>query len=300
MPNQTTKFSLPKLSLLVYLKKSRKLLSKVGYVLWFTSRSFSDARGAEAAASITFYAVFSLFPLLLILVSIGSLYLKSEQIQASIIELAKLITPLSSEIILNNINQILAQHKTMGAIGIISLIWSASGYFSILSRNIERALPVIRNRHYLESRLIAFGMITILVMILFSFSFTTPILHWLSSLNHFVSNDFIIFQSITWIIFTNLLPIFVRFIIFFSLYHWVPNKKVRWSTSFWAAFFATLAWEVTTRAFIWYLRSGIDNYQLVYGSLGAMVAFMFWVYLSNVIILFCAYLSAAIHNSANI
>ena len=64
------------------------------------------------------------------------------------------------------------------------------------------------------------------------------------------------------------------------------------------ALVAASAWEVTKSAFGWFLSSGLVRHQLVYGSLGTVVALMLWIYLSSLITLFGAHLSAAIthHN----
>ena len=57
---------------------------------------------------------------------------------------------------------------------------------------------------------------------------------------------------------------------------------------------ATSFWEVTKVGFSWYIESGFARHQLVYGSLGTVMALMLWVYLSGAIVLYGAHLSAAI------
>jgi membrane protein len=57
---------------------------------------------------------------------------------------------------------------------------------------------------------------------------------------------------------------------------------------------ASLAWELAKQAFAWYLSSGFAKYDLVYGSLGAVVALMFWIYIGSWIVFFGAHLSAVI------
>jgi membrane protein len=57
---------------------------------------------------------------------------------------------------------------------------------------------------------------------------------------------------------------------------------------------ASLAWKTVIAGFSWYLGSRFGQYQLVYGSLGAIVAFLFLMYIISMITLFGAHLSAAI------
>jgi membrane protein len=84
------------------------------------------------------------------------------------------------------------------------------------------------------------------------------------------------------------------FLVFFALYHWIPTMDVTLSATVWGALLASLAWKAVTTGFTWYLSSRFGSYQLVYGSLGAIVAFLFLIYVISFITLFGAHLSAAI------
>jgi membrane protein len=107
-----------------------------------------------------------------------------------------------------------------------------------------------------------------------------------------------IYDTFGWAMLTRLVPWLLVFLMFQSLYRWVPRTEVKWSEAFWGALFAATAWEIGKSIFGWFLSSGLASYQLVYGSLGAVVALMLWIYLSSVITLLGAHLSAAItfHN----
>jgi membrane protein len=74
----------------------------------------------------------------------------------------------------------------------------------------------------------------------------------------------------------------------------IPSAKVNGWAAFWGSLVASLAWGLTTTGFSWYLSSGLARYDLIYGSLGAIMAFLTWVYLSALIILLGAYLTEAI------
>jgi membrane protein len=84
------------------------------------------------------------------------------------------------------------------------------------------------------------------------------------------------------------------FLVFLMLYHWIPRLRVRWDATLWGALIASLAWKAVIAGFGWYLGSSFGQYQLVYGSLGAIVAFLFLIYIISMITLFGAHLSAAI------
>ena len=89
------------------------------------------------------------------------------------------------------------------------------------------------------------------------------------------------------------------FVSLITLYRWIPNTIVRWSEGAWGSLVASTAIVVTTYGFTWYIRNGFINYSLVYGSLGAVAALLFWTYLLAFWVLFGAYLSAAISEFQN-
>jgi membrane protein len=97
-----------------------------------------------------------------------------------------------------------------------------------------------------------------------------------------------------WEVVSRLIPWLFTFLLFFGLYLWVPNVEVERRAALWGAVAAAIAWEVVKNGFVLYLGSGLVKYELVYGSLGAVVALMLWIYLGGWITLFGAHLSAAI------
>ncbi|MFH1278587.1 MAG: YhjD/YihY/BrkB family envelope integrity protein [Candidatus Eisenbacteria bacterium] len=78
------------------------------------------------------------------------------------------------------------------------------------------------------------------------------------------------------------------------LYWWVPRVRVRWRESLGGAVVASLLIHGATALFILYLDSGLAKYNLVYGSLGALLALMTWTYITSLLILFGAHVGAAI------
>jgi membrane protein len=88
---------------------------------------------------------------------------------------------------------------------------------------------------------------------------------------------------------TNIFLFLIRTALFLGLYLWVPTVSVRFIPALIAATVASLGWELTTAGFGYYLRWGLDYYNLLYGSLGTLVAAMFWVYLNALIIVYGAH-----------
>jgi membrane protein len=256
--------------------------------------SFSEARGSEAAAGMAYYAIFSLFPLLLALVAIGSLVLDRQQIMDQVISLVSQVFPTSRGLIKENLQQVVQLRGAVGLISLVGAVWSATGVFTVLSRNINRAWTDAKPRNLLESRLVALGMVSILLLLLGLSVVSTAASNVLSQLQVPLGGGVSIYQTPLWTIGSTLVPSLFVFLLFLSLYRWVPNEHVPWSAAFWAALIVAAAWQIGARAFAWYVGSGLARYQLVYGSLGAIVALMAWIYLGSWLTFFGAHLGAAL------
>ncbi|MFO7625560.1 MAG: YihY/virulence factor BrkB family protein [Anaerolineales bacterium] len=253
---------------------------------------FTKARGAEAAASITYYVLFSIFPLLLSVIAIGSYFLEDEQVMDQIVQFVQAGIPVAADMILQNIEEVLEARGTFGVIGVGSLIWSASAAFMSLFRNINRAWMRASPLNTLLARLVGIVVIFALVLVIAVIRVASATASLLPTFGIELLDDF--YESFLWLLLSVLVPLVLTFLIFISLYRWIPNTKVRWSEAFWGALVASVGWELTTNLFTYSLSQGILQYKVVYGSLGTMIALLFWIYLNSTIILIGAHLSAAI------
>ncbi len=257
-------------------------------------RRFVAAKSSEAAAGMAYYALFSLFPLLLVLVSAGSLVLEGEAAYRQAIALVGEAIPVSTQLIERNIQQVLDVRGAVGLVGLAGTLWSATGFFSALARNVNRAWQEAEKRSFLEQRLVALGMVGVLVLLLALSLFSTAIFGLLPKLATAARLGGAIFETSWWSAMSRVVPWLFKFVLFLALYRWVPNTKVPWQAAVTSALVTAIGWEALTDGFAWYLSSGLARYKVVYGSLGAVVALMFWIYMSCWITLFGAHVDAAI------
>ena len=257
-------------------------------------KHFGSARAPQSAAGLAYYALFSLFPLLLVLVSVGGFVLERDLVQQRLLAYVTQTLPVSQQLIKDNLEQLLALRGPVGIVGLVGLLWSATGFFNTLAYSINRAWADADLRGFVGRRLVALGMVGSLAVLLILSLISTAVLDLVPQLGVAVGISASIYEGPWWRIFSHLLPWLIKFLLFLALYRWVPNTRVRWQAAIWGAVVAALGWELVTGAFSWYLSSGLAQYRLVYGSLGAVVALMFWIYLSGWIALFGAHLSAAI------
>jgi membrane protein len=254
-------------------------------------RTFTEKQAAQASAGLAYYTFFSIFPLMLVFIAGGSYFLDSHQVFNTVTQFIQQALPISRQVINENLEEILERRDTAGIVSLLILLWSASGMFTNLAYNINLAWPLATRRNFLQNRLVGLWMIVGLIGLII----LSLILSWMTARLPFIrfnqtsSSDLFLLRIISalgsWL---------MIFLVFLTLYHWIPTLRVRWSATLWGALLASLAWKLVITGFSWYLGSSFGQYQLVYGSLGAIVAFLFLIYIISLITLFGAHLSAAI------
>jgi membrane protein len=261
-------------------------------ILKIAIENFTEKQAAQASAGLAYYALFSIFPLLLVFVAGGSYFLDREQVFNTVTQFVQQALPISKQAINENLRQVLEARGTAGIFSLLILLWSASGMFTSLAYNINLAWPRASRRSFLQNRLVGLWMIVGLIgLIILSIA-----LSWITSRLPFmmIASD----TSPAHLLLLRLISAFgswlIIFLVFLTLYRGIPTMSVQWSATIWGALIASLAWKLVTAGFAWYLGSSFGQYQLVYGSLGAIVAFLFLIYIISLITLFGAHLSAAI------
>ncbi len=258
-------------------------------------KSFYLARAPEAAASMSYYALFSLFPLLIIFITIASYFVRTEEAFEGVVAAINLALPVSRALIERNLRLVLNLRGPVGAAGLAGLLWSGTNVFSILSHNINRAWPKAKSLNFFRARFSALVMVFLLVALLSMSLLSTTLLRILANIELTLGNGTVVVDGTNFRTFlSQWLPWGVIFLAFMGLYHWVPSLHVPWAHAFWGALVASVAWNLLTNAFTWYLGSGLAGYELVYGSLSALIALMFWIYWSGWIALFGAHLTSAL------
>lgn len=263
-------------------------------ILTLTIKRFGQTRAAENAATLSYYTLFSIFPFLLSLIVAGSFFLEREEVFHRVQELIVQAFPASPSLIEENLQTVLTLRGTVGAVGLLSLVWSATGLFSNLIFAINRAWPNTRPRNFIRKRLAGFGVAFSLAVLLGLSIITTTTVNLILSLDLSQFGLSVLDGLPIRSIFTRILSWLMKGLIFFGIYMWAPNTRVPIKAALWGATFAATGWEIATAAFTWYLTSGIPRFEVIYGSLGTVVVLMLWIYIGALVVLFGAHLGAAI------
>ena len=259
-------------------------------------KRFTEQRGPEAAASLAYYTFFSIFPMLLVFIVIGSFFVDQYVVEDQLMNSLQGIIPGVEEVIIANIERVLNGRGAVTFFALISLIWSATNVFDILVKNITRAFPQADIPDFLKRRMLGFFMFLALgVLLLLSLAAST--LSGLIPVFNIPLNGKVLHETFIWRIGTFLLPVGINMLLFWALYQWIPTIKVSRKASLTGATIAALAWELLNFLFTKYLSNALSQSRLVYGSLSTIVALLFWIYLTGIIALIGAHLTASIQKA---
>ncbi len=249
-----------------------------------TYKGFMAHQGNANAAAIAYYTLFSVFPLTLLLISLGSFVLNSQQAQEAALTAVGTYLPFATELVQRNIERVLELRGTASVIGVVGFIWAASGVFGSLSRAINLAWDLERPRPAWAERALAAGLV-LLVALLFSLSlFSTAAFEVVERLARLLPSDAPISGLSLIDLASTGLPYIFTVLLFSFLYTVLPSTRVAWTEVLPGALLASVVWEVAKNGFTIYLGS-FATYNLVYGSLGAVIALLLWSYISGLIIL---------------
>jgi membrane protein len=255
--------------------------------LWNSFQNFNKY-GSTQAAALAYYAVFSIFPLLLLLAVAVNSVLGPTVGQEQIAQGLKIFLPQQTVIILQeNLLEALQQGNTFQLLAVVGLIWSALGLFSNLSRSLDIIFQVPSSRSMWRQRLLAFLMTLILIALVVSSFITSGVMRLFGA--------FFLDRPSVWItIGTFFLPFGINLVIFILLFRFVPARHVNWDAVWPAAIFGAVGWELAKAGFAWYLDN-LANFQVIYGSIGAAIILLFSAYIVASIVLISAELCAQLN-----
>jgi membrane protein len=262
---------------------------KLGGVLSFlqaTGREFQEDNGFTMAAAIAYYALFSFFPVVLLMITVSSFFFSSETAQQEVIVWVERYMPASGNLVKANLGHILRVRGTVSIVALVGLLWSGSGVFSALDRAVNRAWDVTELRPFWRQKLLAFGMILGAGGLLLLSILSTTFFNVIRRLRLPVT-DWQLFDNLL----PTLLPVTLTILIFLLLYRILPNTTVRWSDVWLGALLTGLGWELAKYLFTWYLAN-FASYNLVYGSVALIIAFLAWSYYTGVIFVWGAEFTA--------
>lgn len=247
-------------------------------------KGFSAHQGTANAAAIAYYTLFSLFPLTLLFISLGSFVLDSQEAQERALTVVAGYFPAAVELVRTNIERVLQLRGTASLIGVLGLIWSASGLFGGLSRAMNRAWNVEQPRPAWAERSLAAGLVLLTAFLFLISLYSTPVIELVSSLSRLLLSNSPVSPSLVRNLSSRILPYLLTALSFSFFYTVLPSTHIAWVEVLPGALLASFAWQVAQIGFTIYLGT-FASYNLLYGSVAAVIALLLWSYISGVIIL---------------
>jgi len=271
----------------------------VRLILFFNEaiRDFLHKNCQYLSAAISFYALFSMFPLGLAVISaIGFLVDPGAERSDLAKEIADVL-PVSSELVGTTMEGIVSARAITGIASFLGLVWASSAAFSAVRKGINAAWGVTVPRNFLRERLIDIGLVFGAGLLVLIILFTAPIIGVVREVVELYAPEGELPGDLMWNIISRLVSPMLAFVSILTLYRWMPNTRVKILYVIPGAFISSMCFIGAQLLFIWYV-STFPLYNIVYGSVGALMALLAWVYFSALILLFGAQVTSMFHQYA--
>jgi YihY family inner membrane protein len=245
------------------------------------------------AAAISYFSLFILFPAVLVLFVIADAFLGMWQMHGLVVQKIVALFPGSKAFLEKNLSEIRFPSPVLFLSSFIVVIWGSTWIFTVVEKALNRAWGVPRRRTFWESRIRSIGLLVLGGTLLLISAGITIVWSALSSTEPAFEHDQVINslgQSV--LLGTGLL---IAVTVFFFIYKLMPDRKVLWFEAFSGAIVATTLWEADWCIFVRLVP--VFDSQKVYGTMGAVIALLTWVYTSSLIMLFGANFSARLHKT---
>ena len=260
------------------------------YIAKKTFREFTKDQCGDLAAALTYYGVLSLFPALLALVSLLGIFGQAEKTTAAMLEIVQGIAPGAALDVIKQPIEELASSSTAGftlIIGILTALWSASGYVGAFGRAMNRIYEVDEGRPFIKLRgaMLAVTLTTVIIVAL-----TAAMLVLSGPVAEAVGNA--IGLGGVFLTAWNILkwPVVVLLVIavIAILYYATPNvkqPKFRWMSL--GSFIALMIFVLASLGFGFYVAN-FGSYNKTYGAIGGVIVMLLWLWILNMSLLFGA------------
>ena len=263
---------------------------RVWAILCLGVKKFSRVDGAQWAGAFAFHAFFSLFPLMVLLVTIASLFVDRDRAGKEVIAYMKSYIPISGgmqQYIFGTIAGVIKARRHASAIALLILIWGALRSFTTLIKATNRARGTavyIWWRTRLKSlTLLGITMGAVLV------GMAVPVLAKMAEAWLFTASGF---HSRVYALGSFVIPLLVVFLSLSLFYRLAPRTPTRFAEVWAAALCATVLLRAAESLFVIYIKN-FATLNAVYGAFGAIMALLLWIYFSGGILIFGACLCAA-------
>lgn len=256
-----------------------------GVSAWRALVDLLNSNDLTYAASIAYYALLSLFPFLLLLISILGAITANDQERLALLSFVFRYFPTRLDFVAEQLDSLQQARFRVGIGGGLALLWGSLGVFGAVTAAVNAAWGVEKQRSYLKHRLVSFLMLlaasgaVMLALLLVSaaqvtraswFGMVLARYGWITTLQ-------------TWV--TPYLTILLLILGLGLVFYYIPNAKTRLRDVWVGAILTAVLWRGAFSGFAWYLGWN-ERLALIHGSIAAVVVFLLWIYVSAVILMY--------------
>jgi len=280
-------------------EKNNRLLSQPGHFLLRVLRSFRRNQGLLLSGAIAYYTLLSVVPMLILTLIVLSHFMPEERLLQTVSIHLGMVIPSYAATLTQQVKVFLQHRHVVGIIGFLVLLFFSSLAFTVL----ENAMSVIffhrvriHRRHFLTSAVIPYAYIFLLGIGMLAVSFISGALETLGN------GQLIIFGWSLRLEEASRLALYIvgiigEVLILTSVYLVMPVGRITFRHALIGGISATILWEITRRALVWYY-STLSLVNLIYGSFAAAVVTLLSMEFAAVILLFCAQVIAELDRDA--
>ncbi|TQS73042.1 YihY/virulence factor BrkB family protein [Rhodobacteraceae bacterium] len=250
-------------------------------VLLATKAQIAEDRVLAVAAGVTFYAILALFPALTALVSIFGLFANRERVLGMLEQLGQVVPPEALSLIRGQIESLTSTDQSalgwaMG-LGIVLALWSANGGMKALIEALNLAYDQPEGRGFIWLNIFSLGLTIGAIILICALIVAAAVLPPMLDALQVVPGWAVAVLTLRWP-----LMALVLVVILMVLYHMAPNRKhTRWAWALPGAVVGALMLLASSWGFSFY-TANFGNYSATYGSIGAVVVLMMWIWIATI------------------
>lgn len=261
----------------------RKLFLGAFRLVWRIGQGFGEDQVTFLAAGLCYFVFFSFFPLVLVLVAVAGHFLSAEEAMRHAMRVVAELFPAQQGFLIEILRQVMEYRGEATLVGFVALLWSGKNVFMSLAHAMNVIWGVPDRNWFVENAVatvmtLSFGMMIVATSVALGvlnalINYKIPYIGWSPTMiPGFVPS------------LVAIAPLTLAAGILTALYKFLPNRRLGWFDVLPGALVAAMAWELLRRLFGWYLDH-VARYHMVYGSLGGIVGFLFWIYVSATVLL---------------
>jgi membrane protein len=255
--------------------------------------SYGSHNDSSYAAAISYNAIFSIFPILLLLIAFLGFFIhdpaQREQVVNALFNV--LGSNVSKDALRSQVSAIAGGSAGLGIVGFIAAAWSANGVFDQLRTGLQVVWGSNKDRPLLQQKLLDFGMlVSIGLLVLLSIASAGVLTALARFGTALVGESLSAGVHALFVAGSIVVPTLLLFFAFTLLYWIVPHAEIKLRLVWPGALLAAIAFELVQLLFAYYVAS-FGHYAQTYGALGGIIAFLFFVYVASNIVLLGAEVS---------